>query len=364
MISLASFSETEEIAGPLPFHMSGAAGGVIRVNRFDRPYHPGRRSIDDDEVAHLLASGSTQAQVAAAVRHSASTVARAAARVRARDTSPYATPAHGGPRRDILGDRGRELLMALNQRYPQRPQQWLADYITVTLQKPVGVGVVQRALKRLQLTSQRFFVLYAEGLGPAAVQGQAAHVRLLRAAAQLDPTFFDGLVYVDFTAVNEDSMHSTRGRAPRGQGGVVVQPSGRNFSRQLPSVDLVFGVNRVLGGVAPHAFASHANGALVVAYFHTQLLPAIAQAVAPGGPLAGVEPTVVVDGASYWASDDMITVLRPLFRAFRVNLVYLPPYAPVSRAKAHPPPPCEAASECMPTARCSGSTPSSTSTRG
>lgn len=304
--------------------MGDGRGGAARLNRFNRVVEPGRPSCPDTEVAHLLASGHTPTEVARIVRHVPSTVRKSAVRTAA---GPYA-PKQGGARRDVLGDDGREMLKALNARFPQHPQQWLADFITVALQKEVRVGVVQRALQRLQLTSKRFFVVYAEALNEDAVRGQKRHIQIVRTATQIDPTFPDGIFYLDFCSVNEDDRQSNRGRAPRGQGAVVVRPSGRALDSTTQNVDLVFAVNRKLGGVAPFAMEGHANATVVVKYLHRRLLPAIAQAVAPGGPLAGVEPTIILDGASYWAGTNALAVLRPLCRTFGCNLLFLPPYAP------------------------------------
>lgn len=298
------------------------ASDELKVNAHGRVYEPGRASCPDADVERLLSQNVPVAEIARILRHAKSTILEAARR------SAHGREPHGGARQDTLGDEGRVLLRSLNARYPQKPLQFLADFLTVALWKDVKVGVVQTALKRLQITSKKPYVVYAEALSTGAINGQANHVNIVLAAARHDPTFMQGLFYVDYTGFNEQDSEVRLARAPRGQIPVVAQPSSRNFASDFHHVDLIFAVNRVLGGVAPFAQRGHTNGTIAATYLTKWLLPAIVAAVSPGGALAGVEPTVILDGASYWASPDMLALLGPLFRTYGVNILWLPPYAP------------------------------------
>jgi hypothetical protein len=90
------------------------------------------------------------------VRHDPRTVAKVLGR------GVLKTSAHGGTRRDILGDDGRVLLSKLVRLFPQTSDKWRASAMSKVLQKDVRVGVVRSACQRLGFTSHRATVLYTE----------------------------------------------------------------------------------------------------------------------------------------------------------------------------------------------------------
>lgn len=221
---------------------------------------------------------------------------------------------HGGRRRDVLGDRGRELLYKLIRLAPKGRSRWYARCMSKMLKKMVKPGVITNAWLNFRFSRHAMTVLYSEGVTELVVIKQHAFTAYFAERKRLDPEFEDDCVYIDVCSFNAQEIASRRlGLGPRGMPLLDHAPSdrGQNF-------DLAAGMNRKLGVMAPYVYEGHVDADVIELWFEKLLLPEL---------WAGA--TIVLDGASYWSGKYVVEErLWPLCLKAGVSLLWLPPRSP------------------------------------
>jgi len=222
--------------------------------------------------------------------------------------------AHGGARRDHLGDEGRELYERLVAVNPRATDQWCARVLTKCLGKRISVSVVRTAMKRLGYGRKGITYLYSEGLTPLVIAQQHAFTKWWKEQQGADPRFADRVFFIDVKPFDSTCLSGKkRGVGRVGRPIFDVAPSDRGIHW-----DFIGAINRVAGLIAPYVYEGHVDAEVIECYFEYVLLPQMQ----PGDWLC-------LDGASYWSGRHVVEqLLWPLCNAFGISMVWLPARSP------------------------------------
>lgn len=222
--------------------------------------------------------------------------------------------AHGGKRRDVLGNDGRVLLFKLVKAFPQTSDGWRAKFMSKLLEKEVKVGVVRTAYEHLRLSAHTPTVLYSEGLTEKVFIEQATFLAFYEEKLRADPRFKNRTIFIDATSFNQQELVKRR-RATGPIGGTVLTsaPSDRG-----ENWDFVGGISRERGLMGAYVYQGHVDSDVIEAWLEHVLLPE-----------CDADDWLVLDGAGYWSGRHVVeSKIWPLCESAGVNLLWLPTRSP------------------------------------